>query len=801
MEAVRFHRSEAERRSVTRALRVALIGSVALAAVLLSLLAVASGNNELLQRHYGMLLWLNVGISVLLAVLAVELARRLLVRYRRGLFGTRLMARLALAFVMMTVVPVLLIYTVAVQFLGRSIESWFDVPMERALESGLTLGRASLDSLLTDLTARTRSGAISLELLSPTAWGEQLDELREQLGVQEALVMTVSGRILHASGTRFASLLPDLPPQQALHQIRVGRAYSAIEPISAPVIEERDSEPRATAGEDVGKAEGGREGQPPPAHAPPIGLKMRALVMIGSSTAGEETRLLQFIQPVPTTLSATAEAVQSGFQDYQELSLSRAGLKRIFRVTLTVTVLLTVFSAIAAAFLLAGWMTGPLSMLAAGTRAVAEGDFRPVKDYVGRDELGVLTQSFNAMTRQLQEARAQVERNRLELEHANERLVSVLANLTAGVLVLDGDYRVTLANTGAERILGVGARALDGLHISELPGFRTSGADLIIAFDELPPSDDGKRVAWKRQVVIDAKTMDNSEQGSGKTLLLRGASLPEGGDHLLVLDDITEVVSAQRALAWREVARRLAHEIKNPLTPIQLAAERMQLKLAEKLVGTDRDLLARNTRTIVNQVGALNVLVDEFRDYARMPAARLEPIDINELVSDILTMYADTDPTRVVTTHLTSTLPKILGDATQLRQLVHNLLKNASEATEKQAERHIEIYTDATQGSARRPPGVRLVVRDNGPGFPATVIDRAFEPYVTNKAKGTGLGLAIVKKIVEDHGGRIEVGNRPEPFPVPSAMAGHASDGADKTDGVGAYVNVVFAKLAKSDDN
>ena len=786
---------------MTRALRAALIGSVALAAVLLSLLAVASGNNALLQRHYGMLLWLNVAIAILLAVLAVEMARRLLVRYRRGLFGTRLMARLAMAFIMMTAVPVLLIYTVAVQFLGRSIESWFDVPMERALESGLTLGRASLDSLLADLTTKTRNGAISLELLPRSSWGEQLDDLREQLGVQEALVMTVSGRILHASGTRFASLLPDLPPQAALHQIRVGRTYSAIEPISAPVIEGQASSPSAGAPE-APDAGGPEDGEPPRAHAPPIGLKMRALVAVGSTEAGEETRILQFIQPVPTTLAETAEAVQSGFQDYQELSLSRAGLKRIFRVTLTVTVLLTVFSAIAAAFLLAGWMTGPLSMLAAGTRAVAEGDFRPVKDYVGRDELGVLTQSFNAMTRQLEEARAQVERTRQGLEQANARLASVLANLTAGVIAFDSDFRVTLANAGAEQMLGAAHGSLDGRHLGELPGFAPFGGELITAYEELlPATGDGKASSWKRQVVIDAKTMDNSEHGSGKTLLLRGASLPEGRDHLLVIDDITEVVSAQRALAWREVARRLAHEIKNPLTPIQLAAERMQLKLADKVSGSDRDLLARNTRTIVNQVGALNVLVDEFRDYARMPSARLEPVDINELVSDILTMYADTDPTRVVAVYLTPGLPKILGDAAQLRQLVHNLLKNASEATEKQAVRHIEIYTDATHGNAHQKAGVRLVVRDNGPGFPPSVIDRAFEPYVTNKAKGTGLGLAIVKKIVEDHGGRIEVGNRPEPFPVPAVVTARLSDGADTSGTIGAYVNVVFAKLAKTDDN
>ena len=578
MEAVRLHRPDPDKRAVTRALRLSLVLSVGLAAVLLSLLAVASGNNELLQRHYGLLLWLNVGIAIGLAILAIELARRLYIRYRRGLFGTRLMARLAMAFIFMTVVPVLLIYLVAVQFLGRSIESWFDVPMERALDSGLTLGRTTLDSMLVDLNAKARVAASELEATPQVQWAEKLQEVRERAGVQEALIITSSGRILQASGSRFSSLVPDMPSTTALRQARVTRSYAAIEPL-----------------EETG-ANAARPGL--------SGLKMRSIVAFSSPSLGDENRLLQLVHPVPSALSENAEAVQAGFRDYQELSLSRIGLKRIFRVTLTVTVLLTVFSAIAAAFLLAGWMTGPLSMLAAGTRAVAEGDFRPVKDYVGRDELGVLTQSFNAMTRQLEDARAQVERNRVELELANARLASVLSNLTAGVIVLDREFRVSLANAGAEKILGEPAQRMAGQPFASLPGLAAFQAEISKAFEE---AGDTETQSWQRQVAIDAPRGGDTEQrGSGKTLLLRGALLPEAhGDHLLVIDDITDVVSAQRAIAWSEVARRLAHEIKNPLTPIQLAAERMEFKLGAKLAGPDRELLARNTRTIVNQVGAL----------------------------------------------------------------------------------------------------------------------------------------------------------------------------------------------------
>ena len=351
--------------------------------------------------------------------------------------------------------------------------------------------------------------------------------------------------------------------------------------------------------------------------------------------------------------------MQAGFRDYQELSLSRIGLKRIFRVTLTVTVLLTVFSAIAAAFLLAGWMTGPLSMLAAGTRAVAEGDYRPVKDYVGRDELGVLTQSFNAMTRQLEDARAQVERNRVGLELANARLASVLSNLTAGVIVLDREFRVSLANVGAEKILGEPAQRMAGQPFASLPGL--ASYQRRFQRPSRKPAIPSRRAGSARSSSM-RPPVTTSERGTGKTLLLRGALLPEAhGDHLLVIDDITDVVSAQRAIAWSEVARRLAHEIKNPLTPIQLAAERMEFKLAAKLAGTDRDLLARNTKTIVNQVNALKLMVDEFRDYARLPSAELAPLNLNELVTEILSLYADTDPSRIVRVHLTPGLPQDHG--------------------------------------------------------------------------------------------------------------------------------------------
>ena len=814
MDPISLYARDREKRAVGRALRLALIASVALAGVLLALLATASANTALFERHYPLLLWGNAAIALALALLTAELLRRIALRARRRVFGSRLMIRLALTFTAMAVMPGLLIYFVGVQFLGRSIESWFDVPVDRALESGVNLGRSAFEAIQADLVAKSRRMANELADQPSAQWQSSLDRIRDQLGVQEAIILSSSGRLLISSGAPYAQLAPDLPPSQVLQQVRLTRLYAAVEGLD---LLGESSAADSGRGPTVGLGPVA-SALPGAIHGP---LKVRVVQSILTSRPGEELRYLQLLQPVPLTLAINADAVAAGQREYQQLSLSRQGLKRIFNVTLTLTFLLTIFSSVAGAFLLSGWLTGPLTMLAAGTRAVAEGDYRPVKDYGGRDELGVLTQSFNLMTRQLEEARGQVANHQRDLEQAKARLERVLASLSAAVLAFDSDYRLTMSNLAADRVLGVVISNCLGQPIESLPGLAPLAEPIREAFAS------ARRRGldhWQRQFVIGEPSGESSGESSGepsgelsgdpsgessgeriggpiggaigqglerepsssggfsdsgpsgpargpvgRTLLASGTTLPgavsplPGVDGLLIVfDDVSELVSAQRTLAWNEVARRLAHEIKNPLTPIQLTAERLPRKLAGKLDPVDADFLRRGALTIVNQVEALARLVDDFRTYARLPTATVVPLDLNELVREVLLLYGgpNAEPEGVqggfIRVHLAE-IPRVLADAAQLRQVLHNLIKNAQEATAAVQGAAIEVTTTATEVSGA---SVHLRVRDEGPGFPPGILARAFEPYVTAKPKGTGLGLAIVRKMVDEQGARITLENR-----------------------------------------
>ena len=670
------------------------------------LLVSTAADTTIFARNYPVLIGMNLAIAVALLGLVGWQLTSLWREHRAKIFGSRLKLRLMLMFGVVAVLPGALVYGVSVQFVTRSIESWFDVRVEKALEAGLSLGRTTLDSLLADLTTKARGMANQLSDLPEVGRRTALLRLREQAGVEAASLFSLGGQLLTSSSADLADLMPRLPASAQLKQARASRGVAWVDGDDEQMV-------------------------------------LRVLVPVAGIGMFEEPRILQLTHPVPKALGENAEAVQAVYRDYQELQLARKGLTRIYALTLTLTVLVALFGAFALAFIMARRLSAPLSILAEGTQAVAQGDFSPRQSVNSRDELGVLTQSFNRMTAQLNEAKRETERHRAEVESARAYLESILANLSAGVLVFDRNFVLRTVNEGALAILGDDFSGLIGARVRDWPRQNVVGEFICQRFAS---TDDPE---WQGQLEIDRSS------GMPQVLLLRGSRLPEasGGGDVVVFDDVTKMVAAQRSAAWGEVARRLAHEIKNPLTPIQLSAERLQHKLADKLQQGDAEMLRRGTQTIINQVRAMKHMVDDFRDYARLPAPELAPLDLNDLIREVLGLY-ETSPARIEI-ELAEDLPTIIGDVTQLRQVIHNLLRNAEDALEGHPDARILIRSE------RRTHTARLIISDNGPGFPAALLARVFEPYVTTKVKGTGLGLPIVKKIIDEHLGNIEISNSP----------------------------------------
>ena len=741
--------------------RIALVVAVISALALLALLAWATGNASRFAQQYDVLLVVNGILAAAMMVWVLVLGGRLMRQVRKRQFGARLTSRFALYFTLIGILPGALIYVLSVQFMSRSIESWFNVRVDTALEAGLNLGRAALDTQLADLNDRARNMAARLGNSSDMDMALVISGLRESSGVSEAMVFTGNNRLVAFSSTDFGQLVPDLPPPSVLNNLKVSRSYSAAEVYEPTEGVSLGLEPRVRGG-----------------------LQLRVVVPINGLNhhapllgVAPDTRWLQVIEPVPELIARNANQVQEGFRDYQELALSRLGLRKLYGITLTMALLLAVFAAVVAALAISRRLVRPLLALAAGTQAVGVGDYRPLPEPPRKDEVGQLTRSFNAMTRQLDEARRQVERNRQQLERSNVYLESILSNLSSGVLVFDEMFRVAMFNQGAQAILRVDLRSVQGRPLETVDGGLAFSQKIRQAFASHTAMD-SERPYWQQQFELEVSGQDEMARLHVVTILARGTELRIAGranGYVVVFDDISEVISANRTVAWGEVARRLAHEIKNPLTPIQLSAERLAMKLADRLDEKDAAMLTRSTNTIVNQVASLKKMVDDFREYARTPPAQMQPVDINELIGEVLTLYG-WDPAGGVASErgltlevdLAPSLPLVEGDVTQLRQVIHNLLGNARDAAVQQhpeAGGLIQVQTRLVEAAApdnMERQAVRVSVADNGTGFEPQVADRVFEPYVTTKATGTGLGLAIVKKIVEEHGGSIDLANRRE---------------------------------------
>jgi nitrogen fixation/metabolism regulation signal transduction histidine kinase len=740
---------------------ISAMAATGAALVLTFLLSIATNNPALYEQHYVWLFWVNVTVATGLVLVILIAGVRLVLRVRHGKFGSRLLLKLAAIFALVGVVPGVLIYTVSYQFVSRSIESWFDLKVESALDAGLKLGRGTLDAFVTDLSTRTRLAAERLGDTSSVAMQPlALERLREQLSAQYVAILGNSGQTLMESGNASPTmnLVPDRPSPTLLREARATRVVGRLEGLDED----------ATGGS----------------------ARVRALAFIPSTnlSLNEQDHYLLVTQALPPTLAVNALEVQTAYREYQQRALARDGLRKMYIGTLTLALVLAVFGAVLLAVALGNQLARPLLVLAEGVRQVASGDLSAKPVFGSRDELGGLTRSFAKMTEQLSEARELVQRSVVQVEGARANLQTILDNLTAGVIVFDREGRIDTVNPGATRIVKLPLSAYRGKRLAEVPGLE-SFAEAVWQRFELHAAgpEAGERGQWQDSFNLQSTASDGRDRGS-INLLVRGAAMPQGA-RLMVFDDITELVSAQRSEAWGEVARRLAHEIKNPLTPIQLSAERLQHRLGAKLEGADQAMLARAVDTIVNQVQSMKTLVNEFRDYARLPAARLVALDLNALVAEVLGLYASAMEAGRLHADLAVGLPAIVGDSTQLRQVIHNLVQNALDSVAEQPDGRVRIITEAARNEQGELRAVRLHVIDNGAGFDEKVLKRAFEPYVTTKTKGTGLGLAVVKKIADEHGARVRIVNRGSA----AAVEGEASSVT------GAQVSLSFSTFPPAD--
>ncbi|MBT3067340.1 HAMP domain-containing protein [Rhodoferax sp. U11-2br] len=707
---------------------------VAVGLVLMFLLTQATSNRVLYERNYQVLFAVNVVVAVLLLLAIAWIAWRLVKRLRQKKFGSRLLVKLAAVFALAGFAPGVLIYVVSYQFVSRSIESWFDVEVEGALAAGLNLGRTTLEALSADLEGKTRTAAAQLADKADVTVALPLERARDAMGADDLQLWRASGRLVAAAGESRYQLTPEMPTPQQFRAARSQRAITWIEGLDEGLV------PGATP------------------------ARIKVLALINSAAVGTlgEARYLLAGKVLPTTLVENALAVTQANREYQERALAREGLRRMYIGTLTLSLFMAVFGGVLLAVVMGNQIARPLLVLADGVREVAAGDLSPKASLRGKDELDGLTRSFADMTQQLLEARQAVHTSMAQTNAARAHLQTILDNLTTGVLVLAPDGTIVSSNPGATRILKLPLAVYEGrrlVDIEELAAFGQAVQQQFEAF--LAYGRERNLDHWQQSFELGNTSLDPTGRPSNTTITLiaRGAELPSN-QNLLVFDDISEVVSAQRAQAWGEVARRLAHEIKNPLTPIQLSAERLEMKLTGKLAATEQTLLAKSVKTIVDQVEAMKRLVNEFRDYARLPAAELRALDLNALVQEVLNLYAPDHAQVPILAELDPACLPVLGDPQQLRQVLHNLLQNAQDATvsagRASPEHPVLLRTRWLPGTQR----VRLSVQDSGTGFPDHILKRAFEPYVTTKDKGTGLGLAVVKKIADEHGTRVEITNR-----------------------------------------
>ncbi|MBT4183337.1 MAG: HAMP domain-containing protein [Nitrosomonadales bacterium] len=692
-----------------------LITSVAIIGVgFLILLAQSLSNNNLVSNDtFLVLLAISVAFVLCLFFLILFQIFKLLQSVKKEITGSKLTLRLVISFGMMVLIPVLIVYLVSVNFLTKSIESWFDVRVESALEGGLTLGQNTIDILIDDIQLKGKSIAYAISNKPFEKREEILIDLREKFSIASAVLYKSDGNISAISQSNSTINTTTL----TLEDLTKGKSGYFVR------IEE----------------------------AKENNLVLKAFIPIFYNNINQTTDLigleeiLMLSQPIPESIANVAVSVESVFEEYQQLRYSRNSLKIIYTLTLTIVLMLAILTSVAISFVISRRFTRPLSLLAEATNQIAKGNYKKIIPEIGKDELGRLVKSFNSMTYQLDTATKNSKKDRKRLEDARTFLDTTLTNLVTSIIVIDEDQKIKLYNKSAAKLLNFKLSNMIGEKlknaIKEVKKF-----DLVISFIDKALKEHDESINISKEIVLDSLKEE-------KTLILKLSSFQEssGISYILVLDDISVVAKAQRQIAWSEIARRLAHEIKNPLTPIQLSAERVQNKIIDKLNKTDKDLLNKSTNTIIKQVDALKLMVNEFSEYSRSPTIVRKKIDITNLIDEVSYLYSDQNFT--IKKNYPKKRREIRIDENKFRQVLINIFDNSKSALENIKNPRINITIKYDDNF------FRLKFEDNGIGVPKDIIERIYEPYVTSKKTGTGLGLAIVYKIIEEHSGSIEIKN------------------------------------------
>ena len=724
-----------------------------LALVILLLVSVyaisdATSNSADFGKYYNWLIFFNaIGLIALIGLIAYNVFK-LVIQYRLKTIGSRLTARMIGVFVLLTIIPVTIVYYFSLNFIHRSIDSWFDVGIEVALEDSLQLGRSALDLRKREALKKTRLIASEIPNISGNVLFVYLDDMREQQNAIELTLVDHSQSII-ASSSIDSTIMPNALSLTDVGDLNEESHYLQLE----------DSQLS--------------------------GLAIRVAVKVQSIDATEKAKTLQALFPFTDRLNDLTINVQAAFDRYKQLSVLRVPLKTSFTLALSLILLLSVLSAIWLAFVAARNLVAPINELVEGTKAVAAGDYEKQLALSGNDELGFLLRSFNTMTRKISHTRAVAKKSQVMEEMQRSYLELVMEHITSGVLTIDETGFIKSGNPAACLIFSV-----DSLFFTELSikNVLTLHPRMTVFFDVVQRQM-GSQDEWQEEIMI-------AGPGGNKNLRVTGTTIQSqlGGrrEQVIVVDDLTELIQAEKDSAWSEMARRLAHEIKNPLTPIQLSAERLQRKLSTEVSGEKQEMLNRYTQTIVQQVEAMKTMVNEFSDYARSASKNPEAIDLNAMLEAIVVLYHDNHTDMLIEVSLDSMKPRILADGVRLRQLVHNLIKNSLETTGVNG--WVKLETKCTEYFGQS--CVELSVEDNGKGVAADVVDKIFEPYVTTKVKGSGLGLAIVKKIVDEHGGTVWVDNLPKGGARFIVRLPMISD-SNETDGIADALNIKNSSTKK----